>query len=73
MRWTKKRKPMKWDIREQSGFLWLPMTINRETRWLEHARWSERHEGRGRWALDEWIDDFYTVTDQGKAMLKDGK
>lgn len=23
----------------KSGFLWLPMTINGETRWLEFARW----------------------------------
>lgn len=28
--------------RVQSGFLWFPLTIAHETRWLERAKWVER-------------------------------
>lgn len=34
MRWT---RPKLADIRTIRRFLWLPLTINRETRWLEFA------------------------------------
>lgn len=29
-------------VRECARFLWFPMTIDKETRWLEYARWQEQ-------------------------------
>lgn len=31
------------DKRVSSGFLWLPKTIDGETRWLEKATWKEEY------------------------------
>jgi hypothetical protein len=65
--------PKQGETRVRSGFLWLPMTIDRETRWLERATWEERvsyYGPRGQcnvtsfqWNPDKWIDDD---SDEGK-------
>jgi hypothetical protein len=38
------------DIRERSAYLFVPKTIDGETRWLEDAKWKERWD-RGYWEL----------------------
>lgn len=51
-------------VRERSGFLWWPVTIDGETRWLERAVWREVREARNdvhggefrMWSRAEWID-----------------
>ena len=66
MRW---KAPQVGDTRTRSGFLFLPKTINGETRWLERAEWTERFSGvhvycygefvrtECKWLLVEWIDE----------------
>lgn len=56
MRWKKKPKPQLWDRRLREGFLWMPCTINGETRWLERAAWWETYIRRrpNRWAATHW-------------------
>lgn len=51
------------DIRTITWFLWLPMTIGNETRWLETTTWEERCIATGgevnprfhRWAATRWV------------------
>lgn len=48
MRWFKRSMPKGGDIRTRRRFLWLPLTIDGETRWLERAVWEEiARYGRG--------------------------
>lgn len=54
--------------RHRSGFLWLPKTIQGETRWLEFADWQETYQVDfrsmgygvcvkvGIWAPTCWLD-----------------
>lgn len=52
MRWTNEPPPKKGDTRVRTAFLWLPLTIDQETRWLEIAKWEEgavRSEKRQQW------------------------
>jgi hypothetical protein len=37
MRWFKKPIPREGENRRRRKFLWLPLTIDHETRWLEYA------------------------------------
>ena len=49
------------------AFLWLPLTINNETRWLEHAKYKIKYYKfpypelsygyRGGWEKIEWINE----------------
>lgn len=55
MRWP---NPKLGDCREVRGFLWLPMTLNGETRWLETASWREVY-GRSFFGW-EWIPRNWT-------------
>jgi hypothetical protein len=50
MRWKTKDS-----IRIQTGFLFLPKTINYQTRWLEFARWEEVLE-ENEWHIVKWIN-----------------
>src|SRR4051812_23125921 len=69
MMWEKTRRERKeGDLRQREGFLWLPMTIGKVTRWLEHATWTEEahyvivggdmlSDSYGwRWFLVKWTD-----------------
>lgn len=40
----RKKIPQEGDIRRRTAFLWLPLTIGDEVRWLETATWTERLE-----------------------------
>lgn len=42
MRWTKPKPPTEGECRLRRAFLWFPKTIDRETRWLERATWTEK-------------------------------
>lgn len=46
MRWKceENPKPKAGDIEVVESFLWLPKTIDGETRWLEKARYAIRYE-----------------------------
>jgi hypothetical protein len=59
MRWIKKT----WErdqLRERTGFLFFPKTINNETRWLEFARWEEKQLNYSGtmplWSAERWLD-----------------
>lgn len=41
MKWPVKPLPKEGDLRNRKAFLFLPMTIDKETRWLEFAEWAE--------------------------------
>lgn len=47
-------------IRTITKFLWVPRTIESETRWLEHATWTEKvtylrsNHGEGHWKVVDW-------------------
>jgi len=59
MRWTKKPRLKGGDMRTISRFLWLPVTIELEVRWLERATIKQRYEGGfgegGWWKNEEWV------------------
>lgn len=63
MRWVRKnKKRYHGDTRIKSGFLFFPKTIHNETRWLEHATWTERFTSGSSWESCfwyglEWLDD----------------
>ncbi len=58
MRWS---KPIIGARRQKTRFLWLPKTVDGETRWMERVTWEERW-GRDQsydtpwWAPRRWID-----------------
>ncbi len=59
MRWV---RPEHGDIRVRRMFAFFPMTIGRETRWLEWVRCKERYEesydsGWRVWRVLAWVDD----------------
>lgn len=56
MRWRDQAPPEFGDSRIVSAFLWLPLTIRLETRWLERATWMEMHK-HGEWNPLRWIDE----------------
>ena len=54
MRWS---DPKTGTMRERSGFLWLPIQIGGEARWLERATWVEEWMGPGFWWVRRrWVD-----------------
>lgn len=54
MRWFKmSHDPDYGTIRARSKFLWLPLTIGSESRWLERATWMEK------WSLGAWFGDHW--------------
>lgn len=65
MRWQRKQHRLHQlgERRTMKGFLYLPMRIGIETRWLERAVWEERcfatggeaNPGYHRWTLARWI------------------
>ena len=66
MRWPISSIRCGWEmgkIRKRSGFLFLPKTIGKETRWLEFATWEEEGcsnagmpYGGWYWKPIRWID-----------------
>jgi hypothetical protein len=56
-------------VRFRAGFLLFPKTINKETRWLEFARWVEIFGQKGlvnpnrevepSWYTLDWEDNFF--------------
>lgn len=41
------------DFRWRRGFLWLPLRVGEEWRWLERAVWREQNDD-GVWRAIEW-------------------
>lgn len=80
MRWNSKPEPRTWDTRQRTAFLWVPMWIGRQGRWLERATWEETCCSgifSNFWAATSWVDDPdrpipYTVTQAGRDALSDG-
>lgn len=59
----RKEIPKLGDTRKRSGFLFFPMAINHERRWLEKATWIEKYceiligpRIREIWHPIEWVD-----------------
>jgi len=46
MKWKKKQGPQIGDRRTITKFLWLPVCVKEEWRWLEKASISQRYGGR---------------------------
>lgn len=74
MRWTGSllehlfRKPALNETRIRSGFLFLPMTIGGETRWLERASWVEKYQYLDFYLVfPEWSPEYW----MGPAKFKD--
>jgi hypothetical protein len=60
MKWKKKILTVeKGTIRIVHKFLWKPLTIGDETRWLEKTTWEQiwkiDSDGVGRWVYRKWI------------------
>lgn len=58
MRWMQPKPPKHGNIRFIKRFLWLPLTIQRETRWLEFVKIRQRYNdgvagGRGYYGKHE--------------------
>lgn len=60
MRWYEPPKPSHKESRTITKFLFFPMTIGSETRWLETATWFEvywKNVGCGEWVHGGWINN----------------
>lgn len=60
MRWNiKQNQPEKGTIQTIKKFLWLPILIGTEYRWLEKASyeqiWKVDAEGNGKWIKRKWL------------------
>ena len=64
MRWKKKQiyKPTVGDIRSISKFLWLPKTLDEETRWLERVVYSQEYRELRGYDYSAAINDFVPYT-----------
>ena len=51
----KHRTPELGSIRRRTKFLFKPMTVSNETRWLERSTWKEKWSGR-EWKPIAWVD-----------------
>ena len=59
MRWTLEPIRRIGDERTITRFLWLPLELNREVRWLERATWAEVCRGSRHglwWDQTHWIN-----------------
>lgn len=57
MRWKVKHFPRPWETREKTSFLFWPMEIDSEVRWLEKATYVQRWWPAYGWLAEEWIDE----------------
>ena len=55
MKWIKKKDPVMGDIKIKHKFLWFPMCINRECRWLEYVSIQYVFEGWNYVDIQLWI------------------
>lgn len=58
MRWQRER-PQVGDTRVRTGFLWRPLEIAGESRWLETVSWREEYRRvltHRYWTATEWLD-----------------
>lgn len=64
MKWT---QPKDGDERVRRGFLWFPLTIESETRWLEYAEWKEfwRNGNRGDGSWGPWWEPAHWTNKRG--------
>jgi hypothetical protein len=53
MRWTHPTPPKKGDTRTVTAFLWWPMRIGSQSRWLEKATWMETAQRCSSWTPGE--------------------
>lgn len=66
MRWYEPPKPSHKESRTITKFLFFPMTIGSETRWLETATWFEvywKNVGCGEWVHGGWINNDWINND----------
>ena len=54
MKWTQPPTPKPGQARTVRRFLWLPLTLQGETRWLERAEWVERRMQVHRYSAGKW-------------------
>jgi hypothetical protein len=54
MRWKEKEFV---DPRTVTQYLWLPLCIEGEWRWLEWATWEEKTTYNGTWERVRWVDE----------------
>jgi hypothetical protein len=69
MRWGQLKKREKGQTRIIIKFLWRPLTLQNQTRWLELAKvkqWSNMYADMLKWEDIEWADDAKFVDDEGK-------
>ena len=60
MRWKEKDGPRNESIRTVRRFLFLPMNLGGEWRWLELAKIKQVYHVRiNRWDADRWINMFW--------------
>lgn len=57
------QRKLRQQTRKKKSFLWLPMTIDKETRWFERAQWeeyyhaySELNRDMNYWRAYKWIN-----------------
>ena len=59
MRWMKPAQPEMHEIKHVTGFLVLPLTVGRETRWLEWATveycWLKRYDNKSNWKAMRFV------------------
>lgn len=69
MRWGQLKIREKGQTRIVFKYLWLPLTLQGQTRWLELAKvkqWSNMYADITKWEDIEWADDAKLVDGDGK-------
>lgn len=62
MRWSEKPIPKHSGTRVVTRFLWFPLTIKGETRWLEKVSYRQSYSGscyNPGWDGMEWLDNVH--------------
>ena len=48
--------PKRYSMRTIKRFLWLPLQIHNEIRWLEYAQWQQMYLEQ--WENSNWVNDL---------------
>jgi len=72
MRWTDKKNPSNGETRDVVRFLWLPLKIGKETRWLERATIKQEfirvRYGNSTHIEEEWDDKEFLTPPKDKQL-----
>lgn len=74
MRWPSDRTPVPGNTRRVDRFLWWPVSLEGETRWLEKGSWQEEYMGLPPgWVKRSWVKFSRHPSERWPAQVPVGK